>query len=501
MKQHLPDRLFILEMANNHMGDLNHGMKLIKTYGKICKKYDFNFAIKLQYRDLDTFIHPYMKNRMDVKYIKRFTETKLKKNDFDKLINEIRKQSFLTISTPFDEKSVDIIEKQNLDIIKIASCSSTDWPLLERVVDNDKPIIISNAGNTLDEIDQIVNFLSHRDKEFVIMHCVGEYPTPDKNMHLSQISLLKNRYPNVRVGFSTHENPSNTKFISMAIAMGASVFERHVGLISDKYPINNYSSTPEQIDSWLKTAKATITICGASNFRPPKNLKELNNLKSLRRGVFARNKIKKGEIVSLQDIYFAFPSEKNQFTANDWSKYFSFKALKSIKNNEPINKLNTKCVDQREKVWKIIKQVQNILKKCQTQIPGGVNLEISHHYGLNNFYKFGLVIINIINRKYTKKILLTLPGQSHPEQWHKKKEETFYILYGDLTLNLDGEKQKLKAGDVITIMPGTKHQFYSQKGCVIEEISTTHHDDDSYYTDPKIMKNNQRKTILTYWLE
>ena len=53
--------LFVLEMANNHMGEVSHGVRLIEEFGKVCQQFpEFNFAFKLQYRDLDTFIHPSM---------------------------------------------------------------------------------------------------------------------------------------------------------------------------------------------------------------------------------------------------------------------------------------------------------------------------------------------------------------------------------------------------------------------------------------------------------
>jgi len=119
MMNAIPNDLFVLEMANNHMGDIEHGLHVIKSFGEVCKKYPFNFAFKLQYRELDSFIHPDMKGRNDVPYIKRFSETRLTRNDFDILLNEIKKQGFLTMSTPFDEKSVDMIESQNMALLRL----------------------------------------------------------------------------------------------------------------------------------------------------------------------------------------------------------------------------------------------------------------------------------------------------------------------------------------------------------------------------------------------
>jgi len=107
----------------------------------------------------------------------------------------------------------------------------------------------------------------------------------------------------------------------------------------------------------------------------------------------------------------------------------------------------------------------------------------------------------VVNRDYCKKLLVTLPGQLHPEQYHEQKEETFHVLYGEVELILDGVSNILHPGDVLTVEPGVRHAFTSQTGSVIEEISTTHFKQDSFYTDPAIMQNKQRKTLLTYWME
>ena len=94
----IPENLFTLEMANNHMGDVAHGIEVIKAFGKVCNKYPFAFAFKLQYRQLDSFIHPDMQARDDIPYIKRFSETRLTRDDHDVLVAEICKQGFLTMS-------------------------------------------------------------------------------------------------------------------------------------------------------------------------------------------------------------------------------------------------------------------------------------------------------------------------------------------------------------------------------------------------------------------
>ena len=77
-------------------------------------------------------------------------------------------------------------------------------------------------------------------------------------------------------------------------------------------------------------------------------------------------------------------------------------------------------------------KVRALLEESQIAVPSGVELELSHHYGMEQFEDFGITLITIINRAYCKKILVCLPNQVHPEQYHKVKEETFHVLYGQV---------------------------------------------------------------------
>ena len=116
------DKLFIFEFANNHMGDVNHGLKMVEEFANVKDNYpEFNFAIKFQFRNLDTFIHPDYKERMDLKYVKRFSETRLSSEEFLTLKTAAENRGFITICTAFDEASVGTVEEMGFSIIKIAS--------------------------------------------------------------------------------------------------------------------------------------------------------------------------------------------------------------------------------------------------------------------------------------------------------------------------------------------------------------------------------------------
>ena len=147
--------LFIFEMANNHQGSVEHGKKIIRSMADAVSDYRecFDFAFKFQYRDLDTFIRPDYIDRDDIKNVKRFKDTRLSQEQFLELKNEVESVGMFTICTGFDEKSVERIGEQNYDVIKIASCSFNDWPLLETIAKTGLPVIASTAGVSEEEID------------------------------------------------------------------------------------------------------------------------------------------------------------------------------------------------------------------------------------------------------------------------------------------------------------------------------------------------------------
>lgn len=492
--------LFVLEMANNHMGNLDHGIRIVREFRDAVQGFPYTFAFKLQYRHLDTFIHPDYRGSTEFHYVRRFEETRLTPGEFQALRDEIGAQGFLAVCTPFDEASVDLIEEHDYDVVKIGSCSFTDWPLLERVVQVDKPIIASTAGATLEEIDRVVSFFEHRGKDLALLHCRADYPVALDDLQLNQIDLLRSRYPGRVIGFSTHEDPDNLVAVRMAVAKGAAILEKHVGVPTAEIKLNAYSATPAQVRTWVAAADETLRACGVSDDRYPSSPREMESLVGLRRGVFARRSLRAGEVLRADDVFLAIPGSPGQLTANDLSKYTDYTLRADVAERSPVMFANADAVDHRDQVRSIIDQVKEVLRGSGLAVPAMVDLEISHHYGLERFDEFGVTMLNIVNREYAKKLLIVLAGQTNPEHYHKRKEETFHILHGEVDLALDGQQRLLRAGDVVTIERETPHAFGSRSGAVIEEISTTHFGPDSFYSDPVITANTARKTFVTHWM-
>lgn len=491
--------LFVFDMANNHQGSVEHGLHIIEEMGRVSKTLGARSALKFQFRQLETFIHPDHKKSSDNKHLGRFSSTRLSPKEYKVLFDAVKKQGMHTMCTPFDEESVDLITSMEFDIIKVASCSAQDWPLLEKIADANMPIIFSTGGLSLSSIDDLVSFFDHRGCDFAIMHCVSLYPIPDDKFHLNQIDVLRERYPTKVIGWSTHEQPDEQLPAAIAVGKGAMMFERHVGIETDEITLNAYSSTPNQVERWINTVIASRQICGSRTRSP--DPAEIASIDTLRRGVFAKMSIKKGEVIERDQVFFAMPYQQGQIDSGQWRE--GIVAQSNISINEPL--LSPNLTIPSDPDYQLIKQavheVKALLAEGKVVLNSEFDVEYSHHYGISRFREYGAVLINVINREYCKKILVQLPGQKHPPHYHKLKEETFQILHGELRVYVDGREKVMHPGDTCLVLPGVWHSFWSPTGCVFEEVSTTHFNNDSVYKDPQVNKleRHERKTKVNHW--
>ena len=492
--------LFILDIANNHQGELDHGLKIIDAMGDVVNRLGVRCAVKFQFRQLDTLVHPDYRSRKDIPHVERFFSTRLTSNDYIELIEAVRKWKMISMYTPFDEESVDVIQNLDIDVLKIASCSATDLPLLERAAAAGLPTVASTGGASIDDIDRMVQIFENHSLNFALHHCVSIYPTPRNELKLNHIEQLLRRYSPIEIGWSTHEDPNDDITIQLAYAKGATFFERHVGLEAEGIKLNKYSSNPSQIEKWINGYKRAVESCGGAHDRSPPPVEETESLRSLMRGVYAKKPIAIGEIIVRDDVYFAMPLLDGGLSCGEWTDEIT--ADRDLSKNQALPvELSDKEKTVVEIVNSIMLQVRGMLRDARIHLGKTSKIEISHHYGIRQFRQFGAVIIDVINREYCKKIIIQLPRQKHPYHFHRKKEETFQILYGDLEVQKNGNNFRLFPGDMFLVEPGCWHKFSTLDGVVFEEISTTHYNDDSYYHDSKISRKprESRKTIVPNW--
>jgi sialic acid synthase SpsE len=310
--------LFVLELANNHWGNLDRGLRIVHEFATVVRYNNVRAAIKLQLRDVDEFVHKDFRDRSDIRYIKKTLDTRMSREDFAVLVEAIRRGGCLRMATPFDEASVAFCVELNVDIIKVGSSDVTDWVLLERIAKTHKPVIVSTGGTSLKDMDDMVTFFENRNIPLAINHCVSLYPSEDDDLQLNQVDFLRHRYPGHTIGFSTHEHHDWSSSMMIAYAKGARTFERHIDIQTDDKPISPYCSTPEQIARWFHAFKKAQDMCGQPGTDKAKpTAREIQYLDTLVRGVYARHDLAAGHTLTPEDYYLAIPLQKGQLSCRE----------------------------------------------------------------------------------------------------------------------------------------------------------------------------------------
>ena len=252
------------------------------------------------------------------------------------------------MATPFDEKSVQWCVDFNIPIIKVASSDINDWILLDKIASTKKPVIISSGGANEKQIDDVVAFFNNRNIPLAINHCVSKYPSEDSELELNQIDYLINRYPDNTIGFSTHEYHDWESSMFISYAKGARTWERHIDI---PYPedheqkeVSLYCSLPSQVDTWFKAYNKSVLMCGnSSNNRRIIDDKESQYLISLYRGLYINKDLKKGHILSLEDVYSAIPYNKEikQISSREFMNN-QYILNKNLSKNSPLTRSDLK---------------------------------------------------------------------------------------------------------------------------------------------------------------
>ena len=354
MSNKIFENLFVLELANNHWGSLSRGKQIVREFAKVVKENKIKAAIKLQFRDVDNFIHKDFKQEgkdteltalpKRTRYIQKTSKTKLTYDEFKELIDYIKKHDCIPMSTPFDEKSVDWCVQMNLSLIKIASSDINDWLLLNKIASTKKPVIISTGGANDKQIDDVIKFFTNRNIPIAVNHCVSKYPSEDNELELDQIDYLKQKYPDLVIGLSTHEYHDWHSSMYISYAKGARTWERHIDI---PYPagheqkeVSNYCSLPSQVNEWFKAFNKAKIMCGTSlNERRVIDEKESKNLESLYRGLYLKQDLAKGTKITVEHLYSAIPYQKEieHITSRE---YFDsdFILNKDLKKDAPLTK-------------------------------------------------------------------------------------------------------------------------------------------------------------------
>ena len=333
-KKQIP--FFIAEISANHNGDLGYAKKLIKL-----AKVAGADAVKLQtYNPSSMTLNSKKKyfkiheKKWGEKYLWNLYQKAMTPIPWHKTIFDYaKKNNILCFSTPFDEESVDLLEKLKCPIYKISSFESNHFPLLKKLAKTKKPLIMSTGTSTLSEIKNSVNFLKkNKSGKIHLLYCVSNYPSAIGDFNLNNIQILKKKFK-LKVGFSDHSTDDIISY--MAVEKGAEIIEKHITL--DRTTIDGkFSKNTNELKNFISNLKKIKLLNESKVYKLPKN----NEGYKYRRSIFVTKNLKKGDILSEKNIKVVRPN-----LGINSSKYYQIigkKICKKISANSPLLKKHIK---------------------------------------------------------------------------------------------------------------------------------------------------------------
>lgn len=294
----------IAEMSGNHNQSLGRALQIVEAAAKSGVD-----ALKIQTYTPDTMTLDCDKPDFIIEdknslwqgeklydlYKKASTPYEWHKPIFDKC----KELGIIGFSTPFDLTSVDFLESLDCPIYKMASFENGDIPLLKRVAQTKKPVIISLGMINLEEIKEAVDtLLSNSCKDLTILKCTSSYPASVENSNLLTIPDLKKHFPNCKIGISDHTLGIGVAIAS--VALGATVIEKHFTLSRAEGGVDSaFSMEPQEMKQLVEECNNAYLALGKVNYE----LSE-SEQKSLifRRSLYVAKNIKKGEKFTPENI-------------------------------------------------------------------------------------------------------------------------------------------------------------------------------------------------------
>ncbi len=228
------------------------------------------------------------------------------KNEMQELKNYCDEIGIEFMSTPFDIESATFLNEM-MDVFKISSSDITNKPFIEFMCDFGKPIILSTGASSLSEIAEAVSWIETKGNPLALLHCVLNYPTPDKNANLGMIMDLKTRFPDKIIGYSDHTLPNDMKVCEIATLLGSVIIEKHF-THDKKLPGNDHYHAMDKEDLKLFRTNLERTFEILGGFKIEALTDEAPARKNARRSLVALRDISKGKIIEKEDLTFKRPA-------------------------------------------------------------------------------------------------------------------------------------------------------------------------------------------------
>lgn len=288
----------IAEAGVNHNGDVNLAKKLIDAAREA--KAD---AVKFQSFKAENVV---IRKAPKAKYQKQTTgsaesqyemikKLELKEQDFKDLFDYAHRKGIIFLSSPFDKRSIDLLDKLGIPAFKIGSGEITNLPLISYIAQKGKPIILSTGMSTMAEIKEALQVINDEGtRDIVLLHCITSYPAKVESSNLRVMRTLKRAFK-LPVGLSDHTIGITVPIA--AVALGAAALEKHFTL--DKNlpgPDHKASLTPEELNQMIIVVRQVEKAMGNGIKSPTEEEEKIREV--VRRSIVARVEISKGTLIT-----------------------------------------------------------------------------------------------------------------------------------------------------------------------------------------------------------
>jgi len=332
------DTFIIAEMSGNHNQSLERALEIVDAAaesGVDAIKIQTYTADTITMRDVHVINDPNsLWNGRDLYDLYQEAHTPWEWHQA--IFNRAKEKNIICFSTPFDETAVDFLESLENPIYKVASFEVNHIPLLKKIAQTGKPVIMSTGASTLQEIEEAVQTLKDNGcADLTLLKCTSTYPATPENTNLLTIPDMKQRFQ-CEVGLSDHTLGIGVAVAS--VALGATVIEKHFCLSRAEGGVDSaFSLEPHEMRSLVEEAQRAYLALGKVTYEIQEAEK---NSRTFKRSIYASKDIKTGEPFTTNNIKIIRPAFGMEPKYWDW--LLMQKAEKDIKQGEPITNTSHK---------------------------------------------------------------------------------------------------------------------------------------------------------------
>jgi sialic acid synthase SpsE len=321
------------EVAYNHEGDIDYLFKMINDIAEL----------KLNAIKFHMLLNPesYMQKRHPI--IHKLKNWIFNKKQWDEIINYSNKKNLDVFVLCDDVESIEYILENNINItaIELHATGLNDYFLLNAVSGFDKQIILGVGGSTIDEINFAIDFLKNKGKNnILLMYGFQSYPTKYTDINLSKMLKIRDLFK-LPIGYADHTafDDSNNEIIScMAAMMGLNILEKHYTPDYGMERIDYHAAVGKmQILKIKKLMELALKVCGNGNLKMSEAELEYGNTGPMKKAIVAKKKIKKGEKLSFDNLWFKRTENESPLKQNQFLQLIGLKSTKDIEEDEIID--------------------------------------------------------------------------------------------------------------------------------------------------------------------